>query len=342
MPAVAKTINVLGAIAKIETTYGTSIALNATDGFLLTYADRNVGAPLNIEYAFDGQVGINPGNLGNQPLVAPSGKSFTGDLPVRFKGAGIAYTAAVKPALADIALQIAGFTGALTTTTSAEAWVYTPTPATSAYKSACFNVYARGEFWPLKGVVANWSYTFSDPQPPVHTISISGIANGDVTDVTLPAITYPHLTVDPPNASAVAIVIGSYTTNVVCYSGSFNLNRTVEPRVALTGSAAHEGFIPGGYNPELTLVVEASAFVATPFHTSAGLDPIKLREAATKITVSLQFGSTQYNRWIHSFANCQLFKVTPTAVNRAAAWELVFRPSNSSPISADDMTVSFT
>ena len=343
MPAAVKLINVLGALAKIETTYGTAVTLATTsDGLLLSYPDRNVGAPITISYAFDGKVGVNPGNLSELPLSQPGGKSFTGDLPVRFKGAGVAYSASAKPAPADVLLRISGLSSTLVTTSGSESYTYAPQSPTAAYSSATMGLYARGELWPLKGVIANWSCSFDNPGPPTHTFSISGIANGDVTDVTLPSITYPHLTIDPPNANAVSLVVGSFTTNAVLYGGSFNLNRTIEPRVALTSSTGHEGFIPGGYAPELTLTLEATAFVGSPYHTSAGLDPIKLREAATKLTtVSVTFGSTQYNKWTISLANAQLFNVQPSANGRAACWDLTFKPSASSPIAVDDFTVVF-
>lgn len=340
MPALAKNINVLGAIGKLETTYGTAVSLATTDGVMLSYADRNVGAIVNVNYAFDGQVGVSPGNLGNLPLAAPGGKSYSGDLPMRFKGAGAAYTASVVPSLAHLMLPISGFdAGTLSTSTS---WTYAPLAATSAYKSATMTLYARGESYPLKGVIANWAYAFDNPGPPTHTFTISGFQSSAIVDATLPSITYPNLSVEPPNANGISVTIGSFTTNAVVYSGSFNLNRVIEPRVALTSGTGHEGFVPGGYNPEMRLVVEATAFVGSPYHTSAGLDPWLLREAGTKITVALTFGSTQFNKWTHTLSNAQLFSVTPTAVGRAAAYELVFRPSASTPIALDDMSVSFT
>lgn len=343
MAAAAKLINVLGALAKVQTTVGTAVALATTsDGLLLSYPDRNVGAPVTINYAFDGRVGVNPGNLSELPLSAPGGKSFSGDLPVRFKGSGAPYSASVKPALADVLLRISGFAPTVVTTSGSESYTYAPIAATAAYEVATFGLYARGELWPLKDVVANWAFSFDNPAPPTHTFSIQGVANGAVTDVTLPAITYPNLSVDPPNANGITLVIGSYTTNAVCYSGSFALNRTLEPRVALTSGTGHEGFVPGGYAPELTLQVEASAFVGSPYHTSAGLDPILLREAATKITVSVQFGSTQYNRWKLTLSNAQLFNVQPSANGRVACWDLTFKPSSSTPIAVDDLSVQFT
>lgn len=341
MPAAAKLINVLGMLAKVQTAAGTSIALTTTDGLQLSYPDRNVGAPFTINYAFDGKVGVNPGNLSDLPLSQPGGKSFTGDLPVRFKGAGAAYSASSKPALADLLLKISGFGATLVTTSGSESYTYAPDTPTAAPTTASMGMYARGELWPLMDCVANWSYTFDNPGPPTHTFSISGRANGDVTDVTLPSITYPNLSVDPPNANGITMVIGSFTTNAVVYGGSFNLNRTIEPRVALTSGTGHEGFLGGGYSPEFKVTVEDTAFVGSPYHTSAGLDPIKLREAATKITVSVQFGSTQYNKWKHTFSNAQLYDVQPSANGRAACWDLTFKPSSSTPISVDDMSVLF-
>lgn len=341
MAAPAKTVNVIGALAKLESTYGTAVALASTsDGFRLQYPDRN-GIPIQIDYAFNGQVGVNPGNLSDLPLSAPGGKSFSWDAPIRFKGAGAAYSASVVPPDAHLALQIAGFDAAVTTTTTAEKWTYTPQVVTNAYKSATFGLYARGELWPVKGVVADWSFTFDNPGPPTHTFAMRGFANGDVTDVTLPSITYSGNSVDAPNANGITVVIGSLTTNATVFSGSFRLGRTIEPRVALTSGTGHEGFVPGGYSPELTLQVSDTAFVGSPYHTSAGLDPIKLREAATKITVSVQFGSTQYNRWKLTFSNAQLFNVQPSANGREATWDLTFKPSSSTPIALDDLSVVF-
>lgn len=322
MPAAAKLINVLGALAKIQTASGTAATLSTTaDGLLLQYPDRNVGAPLTLNYSFDGQVGVYPGNLGSLPLSPPGGKSFTWEAPVRFKGKGAAYATTTTAADAHLLLQIAGFTGSF----GASAWTYTPTPATTAPKYATMACYARGELWPLKECIANWSFTASDPAPPTHTFSISGIANGDVTDVTLPSITYNDTTVLPPVASGMSITIGSFTTNAVVYSVNFALNRTIEPRVALTSGTGHEGFIPGGINPQITVQVEATAFVGSPYHTSAGLDPIKLKEAGTAIAFSYQCGSTQYNRWKVSSTAAQLLTVVPSANGRVACWDLTFQ-----------------
>src|SRR5688500_17385375 len=134
MPAVAKTINVLGAIGKLETTYGTAVSLATTDGVLLTYPDRNVGAVVNVAYSIEGDVGINPGNLGRQPISPPGGKSYSGDLPMLLKCAGAAYTTAVVPALAHMMLPICGFdAGTLSSSTS---YTYVPISPTAAYKSA--------------------------------------------------------------------------------------------------------------------------------------------------------------------------------------------------------------
>lgn len=342
MPALAKPINVLGALAKVESTYGSAVALTTTsDGLLLSYPDRNVGAIVTPAYAFNGEVGVNPGNLSNLPLALPGGKSFSGDLPIRFKGAGAAYSSSVTPFAAHLMLQASGFDAAVTTTTTAEKWTYTPQVVTNAYKSLSMDLYCRGEKWPLKGVIANWAFTADNPGPPTHTFSIQGIANGAMVDATLPSITYPNLTTEPPTANGITLVIGSFTTNAVAYSVNFKLNRTIEPRVALTSGTGHEGFVPGGYSPELTVQVEDTALVGSPYHTSAGLDPILLNEAGTKITVSVQFGSTQYNRWKLTLSNAQIYTVQPTSNGRAACWDITFRPSSSTPIALDDLSVVF-
>lgn len=339
MPAPAKLISVFGALAKLETTYGTQVTATTTaDGFLLSYSDRNVGAPVSLNYAFDGSYQVAPGTLGNAKRIAPSGKTIQGDLPHRFVGAGTTYTTALFPS-AHVLLRAAGFDATLGT----GKYTYTPTAYSATYASASMDFYARGEKWPAYGVLANWSYSWDGLAPPTHTFAVRGIA-GAVTDVTLPAITGGGgygLSYQAPGAAGCTIVIGSFTTNAVAKSGSFNLNRDLVERVRGSASGGHMGFAPGGRKPEYRIVVEDTAFVGSPYHTSAGLDPVLLREAATEISVSVKFGSVAYNNWLHTMSTAQLVDVIPQADGPVALWELVFQPNPSTYTANDDMSILF-
>ena len=339
MAAPAKTINVLGALAKLETTYGTQVTATTTaDGFLLSYTDRNQGAPVTVGYAFDGSYQVAPGTLGNAKRVPPSGKFIQGDLPHRFVGAGATYTTAVFPS-PHVLLRASGFDATL----AAAKYTYTPTAYSATYASASVDLYARGEKYPAYGVLANWSYQWDGLAPPTHTFSIKGIS-GAVTDVTLPSITGAGgygLSVLPPGSAGLTLVIGSFTTNAVGIRGAFNLNRDLAERVAGTASGGHLGFVPGGRKPEFRVTVEDTAFVGSPYHTSAGLDPFLLREAGTEIACSIKFGSVANNEWTHTMSTAQLVDITPSANGPTACWDLVFQPNPSTLIATDDMSILF-
>lgn len=339
MPVPAKLVTLLGLLGKEEATYGTAIALTSTsDGLLMQFTDRNIGAPASIEYAFDGDLGPSVASGATTKRAAPAGRSFRAQLPFRAKGAGSAYAAATVPNVHKI-LKASGFDAAVTTTTGSEKWTYTPTPEGTTYTSLTLNAYARGELWAASGVVGNLSINFDNQAPPVWTFDARGIASVP-TDSSVPTITYPSFSTIPPLASSATVVIGSFTTNAVVLGGSFTYNRGIDnPRVPISGN--HLGFVPSGRGPRLTFTVEATAFVGSPYHTSAGLDPTLLREAATSIAVSVQFGSTQYNRYKIELPTAQLVNVTPANNGPVATYTLEFAGHGSTPVLNDDCTITF-
>lgn len=340
MPAPAKRVTILGLLAKPEVTYGTPITLaGASDGILLQYTDRNVGAPATIEYAYDGSLGPSVGSGAQMRRVSPSGRAFKADLPFRMKGAGVAYSASVTPPHHSL-LKAAGFDAVGTFTAGTEKWVYTPTPEGSAYTSLSCEMYGRGEKWAASGVIGDLSMDFSDQQPPVWTFGARGIASLPV-DASVPAITYPALSLLPPLASGVTVTIGSFLTATVL-SGSFAFGRGVDnARVPISGAASHLGFVPSGRNPIFKTTIEATAFVGTPFHTSSGLDPYSLREAATAIAFALQFGSVQYNKFKLETTAAQLIDVVPNNNGPVAGVELSWLLSASTAVANDDLTITF-
>lgn len=340
MPVPAKLVTLQGFVAKEEATYGTAIALTTTaDGILMQFADRNQGAPLTIEYAFDGNLGPSVASGAPTKRSAPAGRSVRGPLPFRAKGSGAAYSASVVPNLHRI-LKASGLDGAVVTTASSERWTYTPTPLGLTYASLTANLYCRGEIWPATGIIGNLQIAFDNQAPPIWTFDLRGIAGTAITDASVPTITYPSFATIPPNASGVTVTIGSLTTNAIVLSGSFDFGREIDnPRVPISGS--HLGFVPSGRAPKLTLQLEQSAFVGSPFHTSAGIDPHLLREAATSILVSLQFGSVQYNRYTLSLPTAQLTNVTPSNNGPTATVGLEFSGHGSDPTTNDDFSLLF-
>lgn len=339
MAAPAKTVEIGGLLLKVEGTYGAggSVAA-ATDGVLMYLGDRfALGAPATLNYAGDGAAGLNPGNIGPKKRQAKSGRSFTMPIPHQFKGSGAAYSASVFPSFHRLLLG-SGFSAAVVTTVSAEKWTYTP-ELPSVYSGMLGEAYARREKWPFTGGLLDWSFSADGPVAPLHTFNLSAISAALPTDSAVSSITYPALTVEPPIASAVTFVFGSFTTAEVLKFG-FSLGRNLSTaRVNLTAAAAHQGFYPAGYDPTFTVTVEQSAFVGSPYHTSGGFDPYNLEAAGTSFASSIQVGSTQYNRWKLDFPQVQLIDAKPSNNGAIATVDLTFKPYATTPVSNDFMTV---
>lgn len=340
MAAPAKTVEVGGLLLKTETTYGTGVAQSAaTDGVLMHLTDRfALGAPATLTYKGDGSAGLNPGNIGPRKRLAKSGRGLTMPIPHQFKGAGAAYSATVKPSCHTLMLG-AGFSAAVVTTASAEKWTYTPeVPAT--YSGLSGTLYARRESWTFTGGLLDWSFTADGPVAPTHTFNLSAIG-AIPTDASLAAITYPALTTEPPIASSITMVLGSYLTAEVLKFG-FSLNRNLSTeRVNLTSSAAHQGFYPAGYDPVFTVTIEQSAFVGSPYHTSSGVDPYQLEANATAFAASVIVGATQYNKYKLDFPQVQVMSAKPSNNNGIATVDLELKPYATTPVANDFMTVVF-
>ena len=91
----------------------------------------------------------------------------------------------------------------------------------------------------------------------------------------------------------------------------------------------------------LPQVLEATALVATPFHTAAGFDPYKLRDQAIELgTVSIKVGSVQYNRMTVAMNQAQVVNVTKQGEGPTATVELEVLAHNSTPLLNDDVIIT--
>lgn len=340
MAAPAKLLHVIGLLCKEESTYGTAVSLTTTaDGVQLQYKDRNQGAPMEHDYAFDGGLGPSVSNLGQVARVASSGFSVKGDLPTRARPGGTAYSASIFPSIHRL-LKAAGFDAALTTSVGSEKWLYTPTAPGNGYTSLTMGLYTRGELWSAAGVIGNLKFDATDPAPPIFTFNAMGIATLP-SDASAPSITYPLQSVAPPLASAIVFSMGSLSTNAVVKSVAWDLQREMTPRVALTAAGGHLGFVPGDRKPICKVVLEATALVGTPYTSSTAFDPYQLKDKGTVIAVALQFGSTQYFKWTMNFPQCTVMDVKPGNDGALATVELTLAAHNSTASSADDVNFVF-
>jgi hypothetical protein len=333
MSAPAKLMNLSALLLKAEVTYGTAVTLAAaTDGHQLALSDRHPGL-LTLGYLYDGRLGPSPGNLGDLRRVGPLGRTVSGEIPMRFRGAGTAYTSVVLPNLHTM-LRISGFDATLNT----GVYTYSPTADGTAYTSATAEYYKRGERWSSRGTLASWGFRVEGAAPPIHTFSLQGIASAAIADAAMVAPTYPNAGIAPPVAAGVVCTLGSWTVAGL-KSATFAMNRALEGRVGLEAADTHLGFVPAGYDPELRLVVESTALVGTPFHTASGFDPYQLRASANNFAVALTVGATAFNRFRLNFAQAQLVDAVPGNEGPVATTELVIKPYASTPVANDILTL---
>jgi hypothetical protein len=325
----AKLMNLTALLAKLESTYGTAVAVTSTaDGHLLALSDRFPGL-LSMNYAYDGSVGPAPGNLGMLKRVAAVGRTVSGQIPMRAKGAATTYAATVLPNIHTM-LKISGFDSTLSSGT----YTYTPTVDGITYSSATMEYYKRGEKWTARGVIAEPGFQLTGPGMPIWTFDIRGIADTAVADSAVVAPTYPTLTTAEPIATGITLSIGSYTAGVV-KACSFKMNRSIDnPRLNLLAADAHEGFVPNGYDPEFRVTVESTAL--TYPNSSSGFDPYKARLNGEAFAIALVVGSTAYNRWKFNMAQAQVVDYSMNNDGPVATTELVFKSYNSSPIVQTD------
>jgi hypothetical protein len=320
MPAaVEKLALIIGALAKIEATYGAATALAAaTDGFLLAEL-----ADLNEDFAHDGERASPPGTTGHLPRGLPAGSFVETTLKAEPKGAGVAYSAAVKPP-EDVLMRASGHDAAVTLTGGAEKYVYTPTPGQSTFASAALGLYSRGGLWTLKGAMADWSWGFDGPKTPMSEYAVKALFTS-FADVAAPAIAYPAPDVIPSPAATVLFIIGGVSTLSV-RKMQFKAGRGLGSRLDCN-AGGHAGFTGSRRKPMLEVTIEE------PLTTT--YDARLKRRTAVQEALSFQVGSVQYNREKFAAPKAQLVTVKPGTDGDVATLVLTYQ-LNPSVISASD------
>ncbi len=322
--APAKLIHVGGVLLKQEAVYNTAETLAAaTDGFLMHLTDRNSLPVPDMDYLYDGDLGLAPGNLGIAQRTQKRGRFARIALPAHSRGSNAAYSATVLPSLHRVLLA-SGMDAAIDTTLGSEKVTYTPTAAESIGVGLTGRFFARKEQFDVQGILADWSWSFEDGAPPLHTFSLIGTMPTDVQDIALPAITYAEEAIAPAPSVLAALTLGNMTpANARVLTASWALGREYDKARGFDNAGAHMGFVPGGRAPQLTVALEATALQGTPFTATAAFDGYKLNEMATPVAVDLAIGTAQYLREKLTIPVGQVISATPGEHNGTATMELV-------------------
>lgn len=328
-----KMIHGIGLTGKLEGSYNGGGSLSAsTDGILLDEIIK-----IAQKYANDGARPAPPGILGYQRRVVPSGREVTFPIKVSGKGSGAAYASNVVPSAVHVLLQAAGFNAAVTTTGGLEKWTYTPNAVTDTPSSAVLNVYERAQLYPITGAFCDLQISAKGPVVPTWEFATTGLMASAITDLTLPAITYPALSFDPPKAVNITFTLGNFVNGIV-RDFTYKLGRGTPSKRLNINAGGHAGFWPGRQTPQLDVTFEATTLQGSPFTAASAIDPFQLFEAASGVACSLNVGSVQYNKWSLAAGSAQIMAPPVEAEDGdVSVWTLSLQ-FNPSSINANDHT----
>lgn len=317
---VASRLNLLEALIKTETTYGTDATPSATTDAVWLAQPGNSPNIMPDTWGFSGDNG--PNSVGLQPRLysSPSQRSGSIDLSLYFRGAGAAYAAGVTPLDGfHTILKACGYTATGSFTSSAETWTYAPTGDGTTPTSATIYAYGRqidgtSNFRKsvLTGAMGSLKVASSDLKPPLWTASFKGIYPSDPTEATYTA---PTLTsgVIAPNGNLSAATIDGTTLKV--YSWAFDAGRDLSSeRVYLNATGGHAGFVSAGYKPTLKITIEDEKF--------STFNPYTKLSSKASVAVVLTIGSTQYNKVTLNVPQGQIIGVTPSGKGSIGTYDL--------------------
>lgn len=309
-------------------------------------AVRFVSKPsIEEHWQYDGNRGpVNTVGAGNYVRQTPKGRWASGTIETSGRGRGAAYTSSsVTVPDTHALLQMSGFDPVVTTTGGSEKWTMGAMGMATAPYSATVWKYVNGTLWKVNGAYATLTITGDGIGIPVWKFDYNGVL-ASITDASLPG-SYGYLvpTVIPPAATNIAFTLGNFTAGRV-RSFTFTQNRSIdEPRVNQNATDGHYGFTPGRWDPELQVVLEATALQGSPYHASAGIDPYTLVANATSgLACSLTVGGQQYNKWKLASAQVQV-TATPfeNPAGNASLWRLTIKPYVSDDGANDDFYFEF-
>ena len=339
----AKVLHLQALLGKEEATYGTALTLTASvDGLQMQFAADDTAVVFTPKYVSDGDVGPSISSLGTISRVSPTGLYYDGTIPALMRLPASAYSATVLPGLHRL-IKMAGFDAAVTTSAGTEKWVYTPTNGAVQATSLTLQGYQRGETIILPGAIGNLQIAAKNGKPPIFSFPTSAIGAFPSDAAALPAgLVYPNQAVPPLTNTSVTMVFGSFSANGVLKSWDFDFGRKYSnARMNFALANPHAGFIPSARVPVLKLVLEATALVGAPYHSSVGFDPYHLWDAATELgLVSIKVGGTQYNRYTVAFNQAQVTNIVPQGEGPTATVEITVTPHCSSPVANDDVTIT--
>lgn len=334
-----KTRTLVALLAKLESSYGGGGTLSAsTDAIQLA---PGTAPALTPSFVYDGDRQSGNGTSGRQRRNVPKGAQCTLVASVEVKGRGSAYSGSNFANDLHPLLRACGYGVTTVTTGGSESHTYAPISGPGSVASLVFQGYSRGETHKGTHGLGSFRITQEGLGPAIAEFTLDAVWDvAAIADAAVPAITYPLAGVLPPTGAGSVVQLGSFAA-AIARSWVFDAGRERSPRVNLQAADGHAGWTLGPRSPTLEVVIETAALVGTPFHTTGGIDPWRLWQAANTLAVNITHGTAQYNRFKVQCPTAQLVGVTPEEDGETALTRLTFVPTASGPQANDDHTLVF-
>ncbi len=272
-----------GLLAKEESTYGTdSTPAAGTDGVRVS---QRVFSNLQVGFEFPNlRRDVANGGLLSAAPAPPGGRFCRVQVGWDARGAGAAYSSStpVRPE-ADPLLVACGYQRTHDDTGSAESVAYTRVD--TGHDSCTIWAYADGKRYQIVGCRGNLRIPIRAGQIGMWLFDMWGIMLVDPADASLPSITYDAVVPSP--AQGITFSLGGFTPDLI--SAEYNIGTELELLPDATAANAIDQIAIAEYIPELTARIFAPTIAQRDIYSDS--------EAATALTLDIDVGSTQYNRW---------------------------------------------
>lgn len=301
-------INRAGILAKIETTYNTDpTPVAGTDAVLVQALSwSHEGARMNERPA------TRPG-LGKLQHVF-GGTLVALEFECELKGAGVAYSASVRPEI-DVLLRACGFGATVVTTGGSESVTYNP--VSTGHESITIYHFEDGKRRIVTGCRGNVEFTMETGGIGKAKFRFVG-HEATPTDVALPTFTFD--TTVPPAIKGGAFAIGGYSAIISALNFNPNNALAMPPNFSATDGFAEIRItgrdVSGSFDPEDVLVATKN-FIAD------------WKAGTTGALATGTIGGTQYNRYSVSMPVVYYREVAPGDRDGIRTLDLAFGAAES-------------
>lgn len=245
----------------------------------------------------------------------------------RLRGAGVAYSASVKPEV-DAILRAMGLVATGDFTVSAEKWDYKPQSGATLGESVAAAMYQENAVQgKILGAFATGRISARAGAPAMLDTTLAGLY-GAPTDVSLITATLP--TAIPPVFKSGAVTFDGVTTLRVS-AVNLEIGNALRYLPSANDAQAFAGVIIENRRLLLTLDPEAVTAATYNFHAK--------RDAATRVAVSWQVGTVQYSRIKFSAPKVQILELSQVRRDGVLAYQLACLLSANT--GGDELTLTF-